>query len=237
LKTARSGKPLNIAKQDTHMGADPQEVRGRRTSSRGQNDEEKKMSRGRRAFLTVAVLALVSAVIGASWAAFSSGTGSSDNVFAAGTVNLGDNDAGSYMYNVSNQKPGDTVTRCIKVTYSGSLPSAVKLYASAVGALGTYVDLTVTPGTGSPTFPDCNGFTADPSGPIYTGTLKGFTDEYMNYDTGLVDNPGATATNWVTNDSVVYQFTLTLQDTNLANGGESPLTTGVHSFTWEARNL
>jgi predicted ribosomally synthesized peptide with SipW-like signal peptide len=194
------------------------------------------MTTERRIVLSVGVVALLAAVIGMSWAAFSSTTGSPNNVFAAGTVNLGDNDAGSYMYNVSNQKPGDTVTRCIKVTYTGSLAATVKVYASAVGTLGTYVDLTVTTGTGNPTFPDCSGFTADSGPALYTGTLKGFADTYNNYDTGLVDNPGATASSWATNDSVVYRLTLTLQDNNLANGGATPLSTGLHSFTWEARN-
>jgi hypothetical protein len=36
---------------------------------------------------------------------------------------------------------------------------------------------------------------------------------------------------------VVYRFTLTLQDNNLANGGNSgAMTSGLHDFTWEARN-
>lgn len=194
------------------------------------------MSTQRRVLFSAGILALLAALIGASWAAFSSSTSNPNNVFAAGTVNLGDNDAGSYMYNVSNQKPGIPVTKCIKVTYTGSLPATVKLYATAVGVLGNYVNLTITPGTGNTTFPDCTGFTPDAGGAIYTGTLKGFTDAYSNYDSGLLDNPGSTATSWVTNDAVVYQFALTLQDDNAANGGATPLSTGTHSFTWEARN-
>jgi hypothetical protein len=190
----------------------------------------------RRALLSLAVVAVVALVVGASWSAFFSTTANPDNVFAAGTVNLGDNDAGSSMYSVSNQKPGDSVTRCIKVTYTGSLPSTVKLYSSAVGTVGDFINLVITPGTGSPTFPTCTGFTADAGGPIYSGTLKGFADTYNSYTTGLADNPGSSATSWVTNDAVVYQFTLTLQDNNAANGGASPLSSGQHSFTWEARN-
>jgi hypothetical protein len=194
------------------------------------------MLTARRAVMSVAVVGVVAVVVGASWSAFFSTTANPDNVFAAGTVNLGDNDAGSSMYNVSNQKPGDTVSRCVKVTYTGSLPSTVKLYASAVGAVGDYVNLTITPGSGTPTFPGCTGFTADPGGAVYTGTLKGFADAYSSYNTGLVDSPGILATSWVSNDAVVYQFTLTLQDNNAANGGASPLSTGQHAFTWEARN-
>ena len=40
-------------------------------------------------------------------------------------------------------------------------------------------------------------------------------------------------TQWNQNDSLVYQFTLTMQDNPLATGG----TSGVHSFTWEAQNV
>ena len=194
------------------------------------------MSKSRKVLITLVVVGLVGTVAGwASFSAFSSTTSNAGNSFAAGTVNIGDNDAGSAMYTVSNQKPNDTLTQCIKVTYTGSLDASVKIYASAVDTVGTYISLTVTPGTGSPTFPGCTGFTADAGGAIYTGTLKGFADTYSSYATGLADNPGS-ATKWVTNDAVVYQFTLTLQDNNAANGGSSALSTGTHSFTWEARN-
>ena len=195
------------------------------------------MSRTRRLLVGLVVLGILGGLTGwATFAAFSSTTSNTGNEFAVGTVNIGDNDAGAVMYNLANQKPGDSVTRCIKVTYTGSLDSTVKLYASAVGSVGNYVDLTVTPGTGDVTFPGCTGFTADSGGALYSGTLKGFADTYTNYDTGLVDHPGTTATKWVANDAVVYRFVLTLQDNNAANGVSSALSTGAHSFTWEARN-
>jgi hypothetical protein len=194
------------------------------------------MSRTGKFFVSLLVVGLMG-IVGrwATFSAFSSTTSNVGNSFAMGTVNIGDNDADAVMYSVSNQKPGDTFSKCIKVTYTGSLDASVKLYASAVGAVGSYISLTVTPGTGNPTFPGCTGFTADAGGAIYTGTLKGFADTYTSYANGLADNPGA-ATKWVTNDAVVYQFTLTVQDNNSANGGASPLSTGAHSFTWEARN-
>lgn len=196
------------------------------------------MSRMRRLLVGVVVVGLLATVGGwATFAAFSSTTSNTGNTFAAGTVHLSDNDADAVMYNVSNQKPANAVTKCIKVTYGGSLDATVKLYASTVGTVGNYIDLTVTPGTGDITFPDCTGFTADTGGAIYTGTLKGFADTHASYATGLADNPGATATKWVANDAVVYRFVLTLQDNNSANGGASgALSTGAHSFTWEARN-
>jgi hypothetical protein len=194
------------------------------------------MKMHRKLLATVAVLGLVAGIGGwATWAAFSATTTSTGNNLTLGTVAIGDNSLGAFMYQVTGAKPGDTVTKCVKATYTGSLDADVKLYASAVGTVGTYVNLTVTPGSGSPTFPGCTGFVPDAAGAIYTGTLKGFADTHNSYATGLVDNPGS-ATKWVTNDGVVYQFTLTVADNNAANGVTVPLTTGTHSFTWEARN-
>jgi hypothetical protein len=193
------------------------------------------MTRFRKLLATVAVIGAVAGLSGwATWAAFSATTASSDNSLAMGTVAISDNSLGSFMYQVTGAKPGDTVTRCVKATYTGTLAADVKLYASPVGAVGQYVNLTVTPGTGSPTFPGCTGFVADGAA-IYTGTLKGFADTHADYATGLVDNPGS-GTSWTTNDSVVYQLTLTVQDDNNANGVASSLTTGAHTFTFEARN-
>jgi hypothetical protein len=194
------------------------------------------MKMTRRGLLSLLVIGLVAAAIGGSYAAFFSTTASGANTFSVGTVNIGDNDAGAAMYSLSDQKPGDSVTKCVKVTYTGSLAATVKLYASAVDDVGNYVDLTITPGIGTSSFPDCSGFTADAGGPLYTGTLKAFADARNSYANGLTDFPGTTATKWVTNDSVVYQFTVALQDNNAANGGAAPLSTGSHTFTWEARN-
>lgn len=191
----------------------------------------------RKLLATIAVIGAVAGLSGwATWAAFSATTSSTGNNLSLGTVAIGDNSLGAFMYDVSGAKPGDTVTRCVKTTYTGSLDADVKLYVSPVAAVGSLIDLTITPGTGSPTFPGCTGFVADAGGAAYTGTLKGFADAHNNYATGWVDNPGATATKWATNDSVVYQLTLTVRDDNAANGVTSPLATGTHSFTWEARN-
>ena len=168
-------------------------------------------------------------------ASFVSTTSNPANDFAAGTVYISDNDAGSALYSVANRKPGDSVTECIKVTYTGTLEAALKLYGSSVNAVGTYVDLTITPGTqGAPSFPDCSGFVPDAGGAVYTGTLKGFADSHTGYGNGLAV-AGPSAANWSENDAFVYRFQLTLQDDNNANGGSGgPLSTGLHSFTWEA---
>lgn len=167
--------------------------------------------------------------------AFSSTTTNAGNTITAGTVSIADNDAGAAMYSISNAKPGESVSKCIKVTYTGSLDADVHIYTtSTIGALGQYVELTITPGTQTtPTFPSCTGFVADSGGALYTGTLANFATAKNSYANGVVDYPG-TGTKWAANESVVYQVTATLQSS--APEAAQGATTGAHTFTWEARN-
>jgi hypothetical protein len=193
------------------------------------------MSRSRKLGLTALVLAAAIAAIGlGTYSAFSATTTNSGNNISSGTVVLGDNDANGAMYTVTNQKPGDTFQQCIKVDYTGSLASTVKLYtASTIGTLGQYIDLQIRTGSGSPTFPGCSGFTPD-GADLYSGTLSNFASTYTNWTNGLLDaGPGA-ASSWVNGNSVVYRFTLTLQAS--APDTAQNLSTGSHTITWEARN-
>jgi predicted ribosomally synthesized peptide with SipW-like signal peptide len=202
-----------------------------------------KTSRARKALLSLLVVGAVGAV--ASVGAFSAFTSSSTNTgneFKAGTVVLGSNDGGQPMYaGVSAVKPGQQITRCIAVAYTGSLTSNVRLYTtdSTIGALGKYVDVTVTPGhwSGSaPTFPGCTGFSPD-GGAAYSGTLESFQQTKNSFADGVALNTPATGY-WAQGNTVVYQFTYSLQDTNSANSGDAstPLTTGLHSFKFEAQS-
>jgi predicted ribosomally synthesized peptide with SipW-like signal peptide len=195
------------------------------------------MSKLRKTLVTLLVLGVVGTLAGVgTFSAFSSTTDNTGNTFAAGTVYLADNDAGSAMYNVTAQAPGDTTVRCIRLTYTGSLAADVKLYTgSTVNALGDYVDLSVDKGTmpGATTFPNCAGFASE--GNVFADTLANFTTTHDSYANGIDAFPGA-QTQWDQNNTVVYRFTLTLQDDNNANGGAVALTTGAHAFTWEARN-
>jgi hypothetical protein len=191
--------------------------------------------------MTLVVVGAVGAVAGlGAFSAFTSTTTNSGNSFAAGTVNLTDNDAGGAMYSVTNRKPGQQVQQCIKLTYDGTLPADVKLYTtSTINALGGYIDLTVEKGTATgATFPGCGTFTSEAT--IFTGTLGGggvtsFAGTKNSYANGVAAFPGS-QTQWNQNDTLVYRFTLTLQDDNNANGGATALSTGSHAFTFEARN-
>jgi hypothetical protein len=188
--------------------------------------------RAHKVLASLAVVGVVGAVTGlGAYSAFTSTTTNSGNSFSSGSVALSDNDAGAAMYNVSNQKPGDTVTQCIKVTYTGSVDADVKLYTpSTIGSLGPYIDVQVRPGSGSPTFPGCTGFTPD-AADIYNDTLANFPTSYAS---GIMDSGPASATKWVANDAVVYRFTLTLRSS--APDAAQGLTTGSHAFTWEAHS-
>lgn len=167
---------------------------------------------------------------------FTATTQNAGNEISAGTVAFSDNDAGSALYNISGAAPGDSVTRCIKVTYTGSLPAEVRLYSpSSPGTLAQYVDVTITQGTqATSVFPDCTGFTPDSLGVIYSGTLQNFEQTHTNYANGIDAETSSVDTYWHPNDSVVYQFVATLQlGTPDTGQGAS---TGVHSFEWEAQS-
>jgi hypothetical protein len=166
-------------------------------------------------------------VVGGSRAAFNATTSNGANNFAAGTVVLGNDSAGSVMFNMSGMKPGDTATKCINVGYTGSLPADVHLYGSVGGTLGAYLDTTVDIGSGAAggATSDCTGF-ASPS-TLYTGTLTGFGTAHANFGNGAAGNDNAT------NPTVKsYRITVTLQDNNAAQGQSSTAT-----FTWEAQNV
>jgi Camelysin metallo-endopeptidase. len=197
------------------------------------------MSKTRKMLITLLVIGVVGTLAGVgTFSAFSSTTDNTGNSFDAGTVYISDNDGATAMYTVINAKPGTTVTKCIKVTYTGTLDSDVHLYTSStINAVGAYIDVTIDKGTlsGANTFPNCTNYVNETSG-IYSGTLSNFATTKNSYANGINADPGA-GTKWVTNDYVIYRFTLTLQDNNLANGGSSgALTSGLHGFTWEARN-
>ena len=89
--------------------------------------------RGRIA-ISVAALAILAAVVGlAVFSAFSSTQASGTNKFAAGTVQLTSNGAGSMLFNLPNMKPGESASKCVQVTYTGTLPAKVQVFGSESG--------------------------------------------------------------------------------------------------------
>jgi len=179
------------------------------------------------------VAAIASVVVGqASYASFSAKVSNGGNSFSVGSVVLGDDDSGSALFSLSNLKPGDSGSRCLAVTSTGSLPSLVRLYAtdaSSANGLGGQVALTITQGTGGG-FGSCSGFVALKSGSqLYSGTVAGFTGAATSYATGL----GSWAPTGTAAEGRSYQLVYTVSSTipDSAQGG-----TAAFSLTWEAQN-
>lgn len=159
----------------------------------------------------------------ASHSAFNATTSNGSNSWSGGTVSLSDDDSGSAMFSATGLKPNDTASKCILVTYGGSLAASVKMYASASGTLGTYLNLTVQQGTGG-TSSSCAGFTSEST--LYSGTLAGFAAASSNFATGV----GSFAPTG-SGQTKAYRLTYTVQDDNAAQG-----TSASATFTWEAQN-
>lgn len=199
------------------------------------------MSRPGRIFATMVALSALAVAGGpGTWASFSAGTSTAGNRATAGTVDIADNDGGATaMLSFSGALPGATDSGCIKVSYSGSLGSSVRLYGTTAGSgLDQYIDLKITRGrfTGSdPSFDACTGFEADAAdyvgagaGVMYSGTLQAFPDDYAN---GLIDPHSTSPESWSAGESHVYKLEVTLRSDTAAQGKDA-----TQSFTWEARN-
>ena len=191
------------------------------------------MSRQRRILASLIVLASTAVAIGGvTFAAFMGTTTNAENSFQAGNVQIEDNDSGSAMFTVPSLAPGDTRSRCIRITYGGSLAAGVRLYASSSGALAPLLNLVVTRGGDSaPSFPSCSGFSPDPtnyvgSGPgvLYSGPLNSYP---IGWGSGIVD-PQAI---WATGEAHSYRFELTLSNDPAGQGRSA-----AAEFSWEARN-
>jgi hypothetical protein len=179
--------------------------------------------------LVVGVLGTVAA--GGVFGLFSATTQNAGNELSTGTVSLTDNDGGSAQFNISNAKPGDSWTRCIKVTYSGTLPADVHHYTQASpNVVGPYLNLKFEEGTqATSVFPDCTGFTSATT--LYNGGAAVYPGK--NFATGAVTAPFGQSF-WQPGDSVVFRTTMTLSaaapDSVQGSSG------GNVTVVWEARN-
>lgn len=184
---------------------------------------------GRKVVATALVLGLIGILAGlGTWSAFSDTTTNDDNDFQSGTVEIGDDDDGAAMFDVSDMAPGETEKQCIKVSYTGSLGASVKLYGATTGTgLDQYLDLKVTRGTNTSPFSSCANFSADAGGGVlFNDTLEAYPDGYA---AGITD-PTAS---WTNPESHAYEFEVTLQSgaPNAAQGLDAD-----QQFTWEARS-
>ncbi|MDH3729948.1 MAG: CalY family protein [Acidimicrobiia bacterium] len=188
--------------------------------------------RSRRFHVVIGLISLLFVsvlVVRTSVSAFSSTADNNGNQWTAGDVILEDDDSGAVMFTVGDMKPGDSDTHCIEVTYKGSLDANVKMHGSLTPTLGDglddFLNLTVRRGTPG-NFADCGAFVS--SEVVYNGTIDGFVLDHPDFDNGA----GTWApTGGTPDDPMTYEFVVTLQDANGAQG----LTT-IANFSWEAQN-
>ncbi|MGI8930407.1 MAG: LamG domain-containing protein [Candidatus Limnocylindria bacterium] len=188
----------------------------------------------RKLLASVAVLGALAVVGGfGTFSAFTAMTSNSGNSFDSGTVKIDQHAGHSSLYVAADKKPGEATTGCVRVTYSGSLAAAVRLYFSAGITNGAAFNLNVERGSGlmSPgAAMSCTGFAA--SSTVYDAALGSFP---ASWTVGNAAKPGGGA--WAQNEAADYRFTITANDDNTPNAHTSAQATGTHSFTWEARGF
>ena len=161
-------------------------------------------------------------------AAFTSTTSNGANNWTAGAVTIADDDSSTAMFSATGLVPGSTGSKCIKVTYSGNVTAAVKLYVSASsGTLGPYIDLVVEEGSGGGNtgdFSSCGSFSGTT---IYSGTLSNMASTKTAFGSGVGSWAPTAATQFK-----VYKFTYTL---NASTPDAMQSTTCSATFQWESQ--
>jgi hypothetical protein len=162
---------------------------------------------------------------------FSATTQNAGNEVTAGTVAISNNSAGQALFSITGAQPGQSWTRCIKVTYTGSLPSDVHMYLGGdLGSLAPYLNVKIEEGnaTGADTFPACTTFASHDT--LFTGPISGGG----SFDLGLPTYPGGVTGAWNTGSSTVYRMTVTLDPS--APNTEQAQSSGILTAYWEAHN-
>lgn len=192
--------------------------------------------------VAIALVAVSGLVVTRSASAFSDTTENVGNSLSTGSVVLSDDDAGVALFNVSGLTAGQSQSRCIEVSYTGSLAlgGPVRLYGgyadgpdagtTADSALAPWLDLTVQLGAPGARCTDAPGGTTvyDPATPAASaGTVASFAAVHTGWATGASTTwtpaPGSDATR-------AFRITVTVRDDNNAQAK-----TAEPTFTWEAR--
>ena len=198
-------------------------------------DAWQKMSTRRRMLFVALVLLVLPKGTTATWAGFSAAATNGANGLGTGTVVVSDDiDGSASLFDLSGMLPEATATKCINVSFAGSLDSVLKLYATATGtSLATYLDLTIERSTGAAggSTGSCTGFDSGSAVTLWSsanGTLADFLAAKTSFAAGVdswaVTGGGAT-------DTASYRFTVTLQDDDNAQNK-----TSVVTLVWEAQN-
>lgn len=182
----------------------------------------------------IAVLAAAALIWQSSYSAFTGTTRNSGNNWATGSVALTDDDAGSARFQASDMVPGDTDTKCIKVTANASVDGLVKGYAVnpvlSPQGLQDHIKVSVRAGSGGG-FGSCTGFVSE--GTIIPTMSLTTLATYSNYANGA----GGWAVTAGT-QSKTYEVTWTFDTTGLTQSEIDQLQgaqTGI-DFQWELQS-
>ena len=208
----------------------------------GRPADKDRMSKRKKLFGTAAVVSALAAIGGfGAFSAFTATTQNDNNTIQAGSVALSDTDSvggtAGVLYSSTNQKPGQAnaqAPRCIRVSYSGSLPALVRLYRGSATNAADF-SLLIERGTGltaANNTMSCAGFTPAAAPTVYNGSLNSFPTSFSG-STAHGKDAGAA---WNSGDSVDYRFTIWPNDDPTANNRTNQLSTGNHTIFWEAQN-
>ena len=165
----------------------------------------------------VAVLATATVVVGQSTSALRTSGTATANEFSSGRISLEDDDQGRSLVSLENMAPGRPVSRCLSITYTGSvLPVQLSMAAEISGDVAPFVDVEVAHGI-SGGFDSCAGFEA--TGVVFSGTLADL-DRRGSLDVGRFRSEG---------EERSFRFTFDLIDV-----AEAADRSGSVDFVWEA---
>jgi hypothetical protein len=202
-----------------------------------------------------------------SYATFTATASSAGNSWATGSLALTATDGsgaslgGAAVFSSTGMRPGDSVIKCITVTYGGTITAgaAARLYATSVTnsaavnahSLASYLQFTVEEGSGA-TDTSCTGFAASStlfdsstnSGPtisasVIAGSLLDFTTNHTAYTSAIT----AGWTPAVASASKSYRFTVGFPGSATFPGGGSNTIdsdlmgmTSTTTLAWEVRS-
>ena len=169
------------------------------------------MKNTRKLLVPLATLAAAAAVAVGSGATFTSTSGNTISAVTAGTLTHSNSKADQAIFNLSNMKPGDTVTGTLTLTNTGSLPAAFSLteVSSANSFAGADLTLDITDTT--------------TGSPVYSGTFG-----------GLVDGAKTDLGTWQPTSAHTFKFVVKLI-TDAPNGDQGKTANAV--YRWDSVQL
>lgn len=180
------------------------------------------------------LLACATLVWQSSYAAFSATT-TATGTWATGQVVLHDDDGsgpsgtatGTALFDATGLMPGSAGSRCIAVTYAGTLAATVRLHATATGTLGDHLAVTVEEGSGGG-FGSCAGFAATRT--LFSGTLTSLGQTHRDWSTAA---PATLA--WAPTGPATRTYRVTYElSAATPTGAQGAAATAT--LTWEARS-